>query len=126
MTLTGHVPPFQMKRRGRAARFGVVSMCIGSGMGAAAVFERGGEVGHFQFSGLLGEILPGSGRHRAQLGRDQFHALQLALEIRNGRLQHGRVAGIQQVVGKKRAAGENVDGESAHNHRQKNNRPKTF
>lgn len=29
---------------GRAARFGVVSMCIGSGMGAAAVFERGGEV----------------------------------------------------------------------------------
>ena len=34
----------QMKRRGRAARFGVVSMCIGSGMGAAAVFERGGEV----------------------------------------------------------------------------------
>lgn len=34
----------EMKRRGRAARFGVVSMCIGSGMGAAAVFERGGEV----------------------------------------------------------------------------------
>lgn len=33
-----------MKRRGKAARFGVVSMCIGSGMGAAAVFERGGEV----------------------------------------------------------------------------------
>ena len=31
-------------RAGRAARFGVVSMCIGSGMGAAAVFERGGEV----------------------------------------------------------------------------------
>ena len=29
---------------GRTARFGVVSMCIGSGMGAAAVFERGGEV----------------------------------------------------------------------------------
>lgn len=30
----------EMKRRGRgSARFGVVSMCIGSGMGAAAVFE---------------------------------------------------------------------------------------
>mmetsp|Transcript_26178 Transcript_26178/g.57193 ORF Transcript_26178/g.57193 Transcript_26178/m.57193 type:complete len:462 (+) Transcript_26178:146-1531(+) len=34
----------EMRRRGKAARFGVVSMCIGSGMGAAAVFERGGEV----------------------------------------------------------------------------------
>ncbi|PNW70527.1 hypothetical protein CHLRE_17g723650v5 [Chlamydomonas reinhardtii] len=33
----------EMRRRGRAARFGVVSMCIGSGMGAAAVFEAGGE-----------------------------------------------------------------------------------
>lgn len=33
----------EMKRRGRNARFGVVSMCIGSGMGAAAVFEAGGE-----------------------------------------------------------------------------------
>ena len=32
----------EMKRRGRgSARFGVVSMCIGSGMGAAAVFEVG-------------------------------------------------------------------------------------
>lgn len=31
----------EMKRRGRGARFGVVSMCIGSGMGAAAVFEVG-------------------------------------------------------------------------------------
>ena len=30
-----------MKRRGRGARFGVVSMCIGSGMGAAAVYEMG-------------------------------------------------------------------------------------
>jgi hypothetical protein len=27
----------------QACRFGVVSMCIGSGMGAAAVFERGSE-----------------------------------------------------------------------------------
>lgn len=34
----------ELKRRGKAARFGVVSMCIGSGMGAAAVFETGGEV----------------------------------------------------------------------------------
>ncbi|CAI0393944.1 unnamed protein product [Linum tenue] len=31
----------EMKRRGRDARFGVISMCIGSGMGAAAVLERG-------------------------------------------------------------------------------------
>lgn len=30
-----------MKKRGRDCRFGVVSMCIGTGMGAAAVFERG-------------------------------------------------------------------------------------
>jgi acetyl-CoA acyltransferase 1 len=34
-----------MARRGNAARFGVVSMCIGSGMGAAAVFEAGDAVG---------------------------------------------------------------------------------
>jgi acetyl-CoA acyltransferase 1 len=33
----------EMARRGRAARYGVVSMCIGSGMGAAAVFEAGGD-----------------------------------------------------------------------------------
>ncbi|XP_010556945.1 PREDICTED: LOW QUALITY PROTEIN: 3-ketoacyl-CoA thiolase 2, peroxisomal-like [Tarenaya hassleriana] len=31
----------EMKRRGRDCRYGVVSMCIGTGMGAAAVFERG-------------------------------------------------------------------------------------
>eukprot|EP00892_Ulva_mutabilis_P000154 jgi/Ulvmu1/10139/UM006_0093.1 len=31
----------EMKRRGRGARFGIVSMCIGSGMGAAAVYEVG-------------------------------------------------------------------------------------
>ncbi|WOL09912.1 3-ketoacyl-CoA thiolase 2, peroxisomal-like [Canna indica] len=31
----------EMKRRGKGCRFGVISMCIGSGMGAAAVFERG-------------------------------------------------------------------------------------
>lgn len=34
----------EMKRRGRDSRFGVISMCIGSGMGAAAVFERGDSV----------------------------------------------------------------------------------
>ncbi|CAA7390679.1 unnamed protein product [Spirodela intermedia] len=34
----------EMKRRGRDCRFGVVSMCIGTGMGAAAVFERGDAV----------------------------------------------------------------------------------
>jgi acetyl-CoA acyltransferase 1 len=34
---------YELLRRGKAARFGVVSMCIGSGMGAAAVFERGSE-----------------------------------------------------------------------------------
>lgn len=38
---------YEMKRRGRAARFGVVSMCIGSGMGAAAVFERGDAIDQF-------------------------------------------------------------------------------
>ncbi|MEW5311642.1 MAG: hypothetical protein WDW38_003339 [Sanguina aurantia] len=38
----------EMKRRGKSSRFGVVSMCIGSGMGAAAVFERGGEVDGLQ------------------------------------------------------------------------------
>ncbi|KAJ3672159.1 hypothetical protein LUZ60_006880 [Juncus effusus] len=31
----------EMKRRGKDCRFGIVTMCIGSGMGAAAVFERG-------------------------------------------------------------------------------------
>ena len=34
----------EMRRRGKGARFGVVSMCIGSGMGAAAVFEAGDQV----------------------------------------------------------------------------------
>lgn len=34
----------EMAKRGRGCRYGVVSMCIGSGMGAAAVFEQGGEV----------------------------------------------------------------------------------
>lgn len=34
----------EMTRRGKDCRFGVISMCIGSGMGAAAVFERGDAV----------------------------------------------------------------------------------
>uniref|UniRef100_A0A803KQI7 acetyl-CoA C-acyltransferase n=1 Tax=Chenopodium quinoa TaxID=63459 RepID=A0A803KQI7_CHEQI len=34
----------EMKRRGKDCRFGVISMCIGTGMGAAAVFERGDAV----------------------------------------------------------------------------------
>ncbi|KAG6726162.1 hypothetical protein I3842_02G067300 [Carya illinoinensis] len=37
----------EMKRRGKDCRFGVVSMCIGTGMGAAAVFERGDAVDEF-------------------------------------------------------------------------------
>ncbi|KAF9604359.1 hypothetical protein IFM89_006366 [Coptis chinensis] len=31
----------EMKRQGKDYRFGVISMCIGTGMGAAAVLERG-------------------------------------------------------------------------------------
>ncbi|GBG77190.1 hypothetical protein CBR_g23517 [Chara braunii] len=34
----------EMKKRGKDCRFGVVSMCIGTGMGAAGVFERGSVV----------------------------------------------------------------------------------
>lgn len=34
----------EMKRRGKDCRFGIISMCIGSGMGAAAVIERGSVV----------------------------------------------------------------------------------
>ncbi|KAK4266296.1 hypothetical protein QN277_027241 [Acacia crassicarpa] len=34
----------EMKRRGKDCRFGVISMCIGTGMGAAAVIERGAHV----------------------------------------------------------------------------------
>ncbi|GLT72923.1 hypothetical protein SLA2020_448170 [Shorea laevis] len=38
---------YEMKRRGKDCRFGVISMCIGTGMGAAAVFERGDAVDEF-------------------------------------------------------------------------------
>ncbi|MCO5584622.1 hypothetical protein L7F22_038553 [Adiantum nelumboides] len=31
----------EMQRRGNTCKYGVISMCIGSGMGAAAVLERG-------------------------------------------------------------------------------------
>lgn len=34
----------EMKKRGKDCRYGVISMCIGTGMGAAAVFERGDSV----------------------------------------------------------------------------------
>ncbi|CAM6081695.1 unnamed protein product [Calypogeia fissa] len=34
----------EMKKRGKDTRYGVVSMCIGTGMGAAAVFETGSSV----------------------------------------------------------------------------------
>ncbi|BFI08276.1 acetyl-CoA C-acetyltransferase [Marchantia polymorpha subsp. ruderalis] len=37
----------EMKKRGKDCRFGVVSMCIGTGMGAAAVFERGSSVDQY-------------------------------------------------------------------------------
>lgn len=52
----------EMKRRGHASRFGVVSMCIGSGMGAAAVFERGDAV-----EGLSNVVVSGTQGH---LSRD--------------------------------------------------------
>jgi acetyl-CoA acyltransferase 1 len=38
---------YEMKRRGKDCRFGVISMCIGTGMGAAAVFEQGDAVDEF-------------------------------------------------------------------------------
>ncbi|KAK4776774.1 hypothetical protein SAY86_005462 [Trapa natans] len=44
----------EMKRRGRDCRFGVVSMCIGSGMGAAAVFERGDGVDEIKNARTVG------------------------------------------------------------------------
>ncbi|XP_031373364.1 3-ketoacyl-CoA thiolase 2, peroxisomal-like isoform X1 [Punica granatum] len=44
----------EMKRRGRDCRFGVISMCIGTGMGAAAVFERGDSVDEIQNAQTIG------------------------------------------------------------------------
>ncbi|MCO5570086.1 hypothetical protein L7F22_023802 [Adiantum nelumboides] len=52
----------EMKRRGKDCRFGVVSMCIGTGMGAAAVFERGSIVDS------LSNVRPM--QHNNQLSRD--------------------------------------------------------
>jgi len=52
----------EMARRGRGARFGVVSMCIGSGMGMAAVFEAG------QATDPVSNARPSS--HHAHLSRD--------------------------------------------------------
>ncbi|KAL3695666.1 hypothetical protein R1sor_009742 [Riccia sorocarpa] len=40
----------EMKRRGKDCRYGVVSMCIGTGMGAAAVFERGSSVDQYAYA----------------------------------------------------------------------------
>jgi acetyl-CoA acyltransferase 1 len=37
----------EMKKRGKDTRYGVVSMCIGTGMGAAAVFEFGSSVDNY-------------------------------------------------------------------------------
>lgn len=42
----------EMAKQGKGARFGVVSMCIGSGMGAAAVFERGSEIDSLSNAGI--------------------------------------------------------------------------
>jgi acetyl-CoA acyltransferase 1 len=47
----------EMKRRGPGARYGVVSMCIGSGMGAAAVYQvgdYGDDVQHVQPTASVG------------------------------------------------------------------------
>jgi acetyl-CoA acetyltransferase len=44
----------EMQRRGRGARFGIVSMCIGSGMGAAAVYEIGDHVDPTSHTHTLG------------------------------------------------------------------------
>ncbi|KAF5843309.1 Thiolase, N-terminal domain-containing protein [Dunaliella salina] len=54
----------EMHRRGRAARFGVVSMCIGSGMGAAAVFEVGPE------TDPVSNARPSDQRMQSHLSRD--------------------------------------------------------
>ncbi|KAL2642271.1 hypothetical protein R1flu_009858 [Riccia fluitans] len=45
----------EMKRRGKDCRYGVVSMCIGTGMGAAAVFERGSSVDQYSNSRPISE-----------------------------------------------------------------------
>ncbi|XP_021767526.1 3-ketoacyl-CoA thiolase 2, peroxisomal-like [Chenopodium quinoa] len=47
----------EMKRRGRDCRFGVISMCIGSGMGAAAVFERGDHADELTNTRVNGEMV---------------------------------------------------------------------
>lgn len=44
----------EMKRRGKDCRFGVISMCIGTGMGAAAVFERGGQTDELSNARVVG------------------------------------------------------------------------
>ncbi|KAF3457627.1 hypothetical protein FNV43_RR02285 [Rhamnella rubrinervis] len=44
----------EMKRRGKDCRFGVISMCIGTGMGAAAVFERAGHADELRNARKIG------------------------------------------------------------------------
>ncbi|PON66109.1 Thiolase [Trema orientale] len=44
----------EMKRRGKDCRFGVISMCIGTGMGAAAVFERAGHADELSNARVVG------------------------------------------------------------------------
>ncbi|KAJ4803227.1 peroxisomal 3-ketoacyl-CoA thiolase 3 [Rhynchospora pubera] len=46
----------EMKRRGKDCRFGVISMCIGSGMGAAAVFEQGDVVDELSNAKMLQSV----------------------------------------------------------------------
>lgn len=53
---------YELSRRGKNARFGVVSMCIGSGMGAAAVFERGSEAEPNMFASPAPELNAGLSR----------------------------------------------------------------
>ncbi|KAG0593353.1 hypothetical protein KC19_1G323100 [Ceratodon purpureus] len=45
----------EMKKRGKDCRFGVVTMCIGSGMGAAAVFEQGGAIDQLSNARAVGQ-----------------------------------------------------------------------
>lgn len=46
----------EMKKRGKNCRFGVVTMCIGSGMGAAAVFEHGSAVDRLRNARPIDEV----------------------------------------------------------------------
>ena len=88
--------------------------------------ERGSQVAHFKLGGLLEIFLAVGERNGASFGRHQFHPLQFELKIGDGRLQHGAVAGIQQVVGEKRPAGKGIAGKPRNGGDQKNGRPNIF